>query len=133
MQDLFFYLFALGTLVCGFLVVANAANAGAKMQALVDQTQPRVIVLECSATPDIEYTALSMLIEAEQKLRARGMSLWLAGLNPDVLQTIERSPLPAAIGRERIYVNLRQALEAYRARGDRSSSTPGEAHANAPA
>ena len=117
----------------GRIHFANAANVGAKMWALVEQTQPRVIVLEASATPDIEYTALGMLIEAERKLRASGVSLWLAGLNPDVRQTIERSSLVAAIGRERVYFTLRQALEAYRASADQPSSTTGESHADTPA
>ena len=98
----------------GRLTFANAANAGEKMKALVAQTHPRVIVLECSAIPDIEYTALVMLTEAEQNLRARGVSLWLAALNPDLLKIIERSPLGQALGHERMFFNLVQALESYR-------------------
>lgn len=117
----------------GRMNFANAANAGEKMQVLVARTQPRVIVLECSAIPDIEYTALTMLVEAEQKLSARGVSLWLAGVNPDMLKIIERSALGAALGRERMFFNLRQALEAYLARDDMRSSTSGESRANAPA
>jgi hypothetical protein len=45
----------------------------ANVQALVAQTQPKVIVLECSAIPDIEYTALVKLTEAEEGLRERGV------------------------------------------------------------
>lgn len=100
----------------GRLTFANAANAGDKMRALVAQTQPRVIVLECSAILDIEYTALLMLTEAEEKLRARGVSLWLAAVNPDLLKIIERSPLAPALGHERMFFNLHKALEAYRSR-----------------
>jgi sulfate permease, SulP family len=86
------------------------------MQALVSEARPRVIVLECSAIPDIEYTALTMLIEAEQKLRERGIFLWLAALNPEALRVIERSPLGAALGHERMFFTLRQALEAWELR-----------------
>lgn len=103
----------------GRLTFANAANAGEKMKALVEQAQPGIIVLECSAIPDIEYTALLMLIEAEQNLRARGVSLWLAAVNPDLLKLIERSPLGAALGKERMYFNLHKALEAYQQSEDR--------------
>ena len=99
----------------GRLTFANAANAREKMQALVAQTQPRVIVLECSAIPDIEYTALVMLTEAEQNMRARGVTLWLAAVNPDLLKTIERSPLGAALGHERMFFNLPKVLEAWQA------------------
>jgi high affinity sulfate transporter 1 len=97
----------------GRLTFANAANAGDKMKALVDQASPRVIVLECSAIPDIEYTALVMLTEAEEKLRARGVTLWLAAVNPDLLTIIQRSPLGERLGSERMFFNLHKAIEAY--------------------
>lgn len=97
----------------GRLTFANAANAAEKMQALVAKNQPQIIVLECSAIPDIEYTALVMLTEAEENLRARGISLWLAALNPDLLKTIENSPLGAALGHERMFFNLHKALKAW--------------------
>lgn len=97
----------------GRLTFANAANAGEKMNALVEQVQPRVIVLECSAIPDIEYTALMMLTEAEQKLRSRGVALWLAAINPDLFGRIERSSLGSALGRGSMFVNLHEALEAW--------------------
>ncbi|MCJ7838067.1 MAG: SulP family inorganic anion transporter, partial [Burkholderiales bacterium] len=93
----------------GRLTFANAENAADKMRALTAKTQPQVLVLECSAIPDIEYTALVMLTEAEQNLRARGVSLWLAAVNPDLLKIIERSPLGAALGRERLFFNLHKA------------------------
>jgi high affinity sulfate transporter 1 len=99
----------------GRLTFANAANAGDKMKALVAETAPKVIVLECSAIPDIEYTALAMLTDAEQNLRARGVTLWLAGVNPDLLKTLSRSPLGAALGHERMFFNLHKVLEAWQA------------------
>jgi high affinity sulfate transporter 1 len=101
----------------GRLTFANAANAAEKMQALVQQARPRVIVLECSAISDIEYTALVMLVEAEQSLRDRGAALWLAAVNPGVLASIRRSPLGAALGNERIFYNLHDALRAWQAAG----------------
>ena len=109
----------------GRLTFANAANAAEKMQALVAKAKPRVIVLECSAIPDIEYTALVMLTEAEQKQRARSVSLWLAAVNPDLLKMIERTPLGAALGHERMFFNLRKALETWQNTVDRSSFTEG--------
>ncbi|MDO8349204.1 MAG: SulP family inorganic anion transporter, partial [Planctomycetota bacterium] len=102
----------------GRLTFANAANVGEKMKALVTRTQtqaqPQVIVLECSAIPDIEYTALEMLTEAEQNLRDRGVSLWLAAVNPDLQKVLERSELGKALGPGRVFSNLHGALEAWR-------------------
>jgi high affinity sulfate transporter 1 len=112
----------------GRLTFANAANAAEKMKAMVDQSHPRVLVLECSAIPDIEYTALLMLTEAEENLRARGINLWLAALNPDLLKIVQRSPLGERLGRERMFFNLPHVLEAYRVTantgGDGQESQP---------
>jgi anti-anti-sigma regulatory factor len=89
------------------------------MQALIAQTQPppQVIVLDCSAIPDIEYTALLMLTEAEQSLRARGIELWLAGVAPDLGPLLDRTPLGAALGPQRVFHNLFKALDAWQSRG----------------
>jgi len=100
----------------GRLTFANAANVADKMRELVAQRQPRVLVLECSAIPDIEYTALVMLTEAEENLRARGVTLWLAAVNPDLRRVLDRTPLGAALGPQRIFGNLFQALRAWHAR-----------------
>jgi anti-anti-sigma factor len=105
----------------GRLHFANAANAQEKMQALIAATPgTRVIVLDCRAIPDIEYTALMMLVEGERKQRERGVSLWLAGMNPDFEQVIDRSPLGPILGPGRRFHNLRQALEAF----ERAEATP---------
>lgn len=82
---------------------------------------PRVVVLDCSGIPDVAYTALTMLTEADQNLRARGITLWLAGINPDLLRVIERSPLGDALSHERMFFDLFHALDAYRQQG----GTPG--------
>lgn len=100
----------------GRLTFANVENARAKMQVLVEQCQPEVIVLECSAIPDIEYTALMMLIEVEEGLRARGITLWLVAVNPGLLKTIKRSPLWNTLKHERMFFNLHKALEAWQQR-----------------
>lgn len=97
----------------GRLTFANAANAADKMKALIAEHNPRVIVLECSAIPDIEYTALVMLTEAEESMRARNVNLWLAAVNPDLRKVLERTPLGAALGAERIFDNLFKARQAW--------------------
>ena len=83
------------------------------MGAMVRQHQPQVVVLDCSAIPEIEYTALRQLTEGEEKLREAGITLWLAALNPAPLYTVERSALGATLGHERMFFNLEQAVEAY--------------------
>jgi hypothetical protein len=41
------------------------------------------------------------------------MSVWLVGLNPDVLSVIQRSPLGEILGRERMHFNLEVAAAKY--------------------
>jgi MFS superfamily sulfate permease-like transporter len=97
----------------GRMHFASAPRTGDKLWTLIIEAQPRVIVVDCSAIPDFEYTALSMLTRMEDKLREQGITLWLAALNPEPLKIVERSPLGAALGHERMFFNLEQAVEAY--------------------
>jgi high affinity sulfate transporter 1 len=99
----------------GRLMFANAEHVGDEMRALLAAAQPppRVLVLECSAILDIEYTALVALAAAEQRLRGRGVELWLAGVNPGVRAVPARSPLAAASDRSRLFPNLHKALEVW--------------------
>jgi high affinity sulfate transporter 1 len=101
----------------GRLTFANASYVGDRMRALMKEHDFRVIILECSAIPDIEYTALVMLTEARENLEKRGVELWLSTLNPDLFRMIERSPLGEKLGHDRMFFNLQIALEAYRAKG----------------
>ena len=41
------------------------------------------------------------------------MSVWLVGLNPDVLSVIQRSSLGKVLGRERMHFNLELAVRIY--------------------
>ena len=97
----------------GLIFFANAQRIGDKMWPLIQHAKPSVLVLDCSAIIDIEYTALKMLTEAEASLRRDGIMLWLAALNPDVLAVVNRSALGQTLGRERMFFNLQIAVEHY--------------------
>jgi SulP family sulfate permease len=97
----------------GRVFFANAERIADKMKALADEAKPRVVALDLSGVPDLEYTALRMLIDAEKRQRERGVSIWLVGLNPEVLSVIQRSSLGKALGRERMHFNLELAVANY--------------------
>jgi sulfate permease, SulP family len=105
----------------GRIHFANAQRVGDKMWPLVHAAKPKVVVLDCSAVPDIEYTALRMLTDAEEKLRDGGITLWLAALNPETMRVIERAPLGSVLGRERIFYNLEEALASWSAKATSKS------------
>jgi SulP family sulfate permease len=56
-----------------------------------------------------------MLIEGEKRQRERGISLWLVGLNPDVLDVVQRSSLGKLLGRERMHFTLEVAVAKHEA------------------
>ncbi|HSO83848.1 SulP family inorganic anion transporter [Thiocapsa sp.] len=97
----------------GRLFFANAQRVGEQLLPLIDAAEPKVVAMDFSAVPDIEYSALKMLIEGEERLRERGAVLWLVALNPEVLRMVQRSPLGKTLGRERMLFNLQIAVERY--------------------
>jgi sulfate permease, SulP family len=97
----------------GRLFFANAQRVADKMRSLVEQAKPSVVLLDCSAVTDIEYTAVKMLTEGEEKLRSDGIAVWLAALNPEALAVVQRSKLGPTLGRERMFFNVQAAVERY--------------------
>jgi sulfate permease, SulP family len=97
----------------GILHFGNAERIADLLRAAIEQHNPRVVVLDCSAIPDFEYTALKWLTEAERRMQQRGISLWLAALNPQPLQLIQNAPLGATLGRQRMHFNLETAVESF--------------------
>jgi MFS superfamily sulfate permease-like transporter len=97
----------------GRLFFANAQRVADKMRPLVEQARPSVVVLDCSGITDIEYTAVKMLVEAEERLRHAGIALWLAALNPEPLAVVQRSKLGPTLGRKRMLFNLKAAVDRY--------------------
>jgi len=103
----------------GRIYFGNAQRIADKMAPIVREARPEVVILDCGAVPDIEFTALKMLIEAEERLRTNGIQLWLARLNPAALEVVQRSSLGPSLGRERMFFNVHRAVEAYVARQER--------------
>ena len=101
----------------GRLFFANAQQVADQVQALVAKHQPRIVALDMSRVFDIEYSALQMLIEGERRLTGQGVTVWLAGLNPDVLEYVRASGFADHLGRERLFFNIRAALRHYSAGG----------------
>jgi anti-anti-sigma factor len=100
----------------GRIYFGNAQAVSDKVRALVEGDIPRVIVLDLGAVPGIEFTALRMLVDSEQKWRALGVEIWLAALNPEVLDVVRKTPLAERLGRERMFFTVEDAVAAFEAR-----------------
>ncbi|HEY6355366.1 MAG TPA: SulP family inorganic anion transporter [Burkholderiaceae bacterium] len=108
----------------GRLFFANAQNVAEQIAGLVEQHQPRVLALDLSRVPDIEYTALQTLMAGEKRATERGAVMWLVGLNPGVLDVVRRAGFDEQLGSERLMFNARIAIERYQAL---QASTPAAA------
>ena len=94
----------------GRVFFANAEHIAEKIRLLIAEAQPEVVALHLRGVPDLEYTALKMLTEGEKRQRERGVRLWLVGINPRVLEVIQRSQLGQALGRDGMHFNLETAV-----------------------
>lgn len=99
----------------GRLLFVNVQNVAEQIHALVDLHQPQVLALDMSRVPDIEYSALQILMEREKRGTEGGATLWLVGLNPRVLEVVRNSGLAERLGCERLLFNARAAIERYQA------------------
>jgi sulfate permease, SulP family len=99
----------------GRLFFVNAQNVSDQVNALVAKYKPRVLALDMSRVPDIEYSALQALMEGEKAATERGTVVWLAGLNPGVLEVVRHAGLDVRLGRERMLFNARAVIERYQA------------------
>ena len=97
----------------GRIFFANAGRVGERLRELVESHRPRAVALDLSGVPDLEYSALVMLVAGERRLREQGIALHLVGLSPHVLEVVRRSTLAADLGRDRMHFTLEQAVEHY--------------------
>lgn len=110
----------------GRLFFFNAQYVAEQIRALTVQHQPQVLTLDMSRVPDIEYSALQMLMEGEKRAAEDGITLWLSGLNPNVLEVVRSSGFAQRLGRERMPFNARIAIERYQALEASDMAEPAE-------
>jgi MFS superfamily sulfate permease-like transporter len=97
----------------GRLFFVNAQYVAEQIGALIAKYKPRVLALDMSRVPDIEYSALQALMEGERHATESGAVVWLVGMNPGVLEVVRRAGLDQRLGRERMLFNARAAIERY--------------------
>lgn len=102
----------------GALYFGNVPRVARLIRELRFAAAPRVLALDLGAVPDLEFTALKMLAEAEESMRNDGVVLWLVGLNPGVLKAVQRSGLGERLGRERMHFTVEQAVDHFQKGSD---------------
>ncbi len=99
----------------GRLFFVNEQYVVERIDELIKQHKPRVLAIDMSRVPDIEYSALQELMEREKRATDRGVVVWFAAMNPGVLEVVRRAGLDARLGRERLLFNAREAILRYQA------------------
>ena len=94
----------------GRVFFANAGQIAHKIKPMIEEAQPKIVMLDLSGVPDLEYSALKALIDAEKRHRERGTAMWLVGMNPRVLEMVQRSHLGKTLGRDGMHFNLEIAV-----------------------
>ncbi len=107
------YLGLLMVRIEGRMFFGNTEQVLDKVEPLVMATKPGVVVLDCSAVFDLEYSALKMLGEVQARVGSEGHELWLAALNPEVKRVVRRSPLGKALGPGQLFFDLEHAVAHY--------------------
>ena len=97
----------------GRIFFANVESVAEQIRALIARHQPRVLALDMSRVPDIEYSALRLLLDLDRRAVALGIDWWLVALNPEVLGVVTRCGLAERLGRERMLFNARTAIERF--------------------
>jgi MFS superfamily sulfate permease-like transporter len=114
----------------GRLFFVNSQVVADRIRELVAQHRPRVLALDLSRVPDVEYSALQTLMEDERRMTDSGTVVWLAGLNPGVVETVRRAGFAARLGPERMLFNARAAIARFQALQEQGGD-PSAEHARA--
>jgi sulfate permease, SulP family len=87
------------------LFFANVASVRDEVvRAAEEASSPvHVVLLDLELTPSVDAPVVDALKDLNERLRGRGVELWLCHLQPDAQELLDRGGVLAAIGPERIH------------------------------
>jgi high affinity sulfate transporter 1 len=97
------------------LFYANAGMFADEIRGLAgpEPSLPRWLVVDAEAITNVDYTAAQVVHELQQDLSRRGVTLIFAHVRSDLKLDLDRHHLTEAIGPDRIFDSLHEALAAY--------------------
>jgi SulP family sulfate permease len=110
-----------GLMVYGFdapLFFANAPYFVDQVRELISTADPplRYFLLDATAIPDIDSTAIEALMQVHEELREKGITLGIARANRPMRETMKLTGLEDLIGVDNFYPSVRTGVEAFRER-----------------
>jgi SulP family sulfate permease len=100
------------------LVFANAAFFSERLEELVANAGAglKCVILDAEAISDFDSTAAEALENLDAELERSGIELWIARANKPLRDLLKVTGLTERLGEENIYVSVRAAVVAFRAR-----------------
>ena len=77
------------------------------------QKNLHVLLIECTAMRDLEYTGMEALIDVAHDMRANGMNMWLTGLNDEPKNMLRNRMRLRRTPGVYFFSDIRQALKFY--------------------
>jgi MFS superfamily sulfate permease-like transporter len=104
----------------------NASVAKDQVAAAIESVDPPplVVVLDLSASTDLDVAATDALVELLTDLRARGIELRLAHARAGVRDRMRQTGFLAQLGEDHVFPSTQQAVDAPLAVGDAAATTP---------
>ncbi|MNL56651.1 STAS domain protein [compost metagenome] len=107
----------------GRVFFLNAQSIADQINSFIAKYKPEVLLLDLSRVPDLEYSALKMLIEGDQRLTSQGGIQWFSAMNPNVLKVVRNSAWIQNL-EGRLFFNADLAIQRYlETRKDRAQSS----------
>jgi len=94
------------------LFFANACQFRDQVRALVRDSSPAYVVLQCEAVTDIDVTAAEVLKDLDEELNAKGVHLAFVELRDRLADLIVRYDLDATLQAEHFYASVEEAVAA---------------------
>lgn len=89
------------------------------------EPRPRVLVLDMSAVPDIDTTAIVVARERAAAIGRAGIDVWFARFTESALAVAERTPRwPALVAAQQVYPSVAEAVEAFQRRAEAGAADP---------
>jgi high affinity sulfate transporter 1 len=99
----------------GSLFFANAPDFADEVRAGIEITEPKpnVVLIDGESINGIDATAINTIVELNDELERKDISLRFARVRANVMEIIQRAGLDEIIGREDIYTSVHEGVDAF--------------------
>jgi anti-anti-sigma factor len=101
--------------IAGPLFFADAAPFREAVLQMIDEDAPRALVIDLGSATQMDMDGAEVLLKLHEELARRGIKVVLASVPTRDLRLLDKVGVTKAIGKERFYVTVRDAVAAMQA------------------